>query len=101
MTTPEGKVKQRINQAIDNYDGSVYRYMPVPAGYGKPSLDYIGCANGWFFAIEAKSNGKVATTRQEGTIEDMERAGARVFRINDDASLAVFAAWLAEVMVAG
>lgn len=92
--TPEGKVKKKINEVIDKHDGSVYRYMPVPGGYGKATLDYLICAYGWFAAIEAKRPGKAPTSRQEGTIEDMERARGKVFRIRDDAGVHELDVWL-------
>lgn len=95
--TPEGKVKTKIKLLLDDYHGSVYYYMPVPGGYGRPTLDYLGSANGWFFAIEAKAPGKSPTARQQGTIEEIAEAGGRVFKIDGDAALAVFSDWLWEV----
>jgi hypothetical protein len=96
-TTPEGRIKNKIKAVLDKHYTRVYYYMPVPGGYGRATLDYLGCANGWFFGIEAKRPGKVPTSRQEGTIEDMENAGGKVFRINSDETVAEFDAWLAEV----
>jgi hypothetical protein len=92
--TPEGKIKSKIAKVIDKYEGSIYVYMPVPGGFGKPTLDYLGFLYGRGFAIEAKRPGKAPTLRQEGTIEDIRASGTPVFVINDDASLEVFATWL-------
>ena len=95
--TPEGKVKQKIKKVLDNHEGCIYYYMPVPAGFGKQTLDYLGFFHGLGFAIEAKRPGKQPTPRQDKDIEDIQAAGARVFVINDDASLEAFAAWLEQV----
>jgi hypothetical protein len=67
--------------------------MPVPTGYGRSSVDYLGFLAGFGFAIEAKRDGGKPTARQIGIIENIERAGAMVFVINDDESLAVFEDW--------
>lgn len=80
--TPEGKVKARIKKVLDNYKGRIYTYMPVPGGFGKPTLDYIGFFHGRGFAIEAKKPRGEPTERQDGTIADMRAAGARVFVID-------------------
>jgi hypothetical protein len=79
--TPEGSVKKAISRVLLEHD-DVYFYMPVPSGYGKATLDYIGCSHGRFFGIEAKAPGKNVTTRQERTIDDMRKAGATVFVID-------------------
>lgn len=81
MTTPEAKVKAKVNKVLARYK-DLYRYMPVPSGYGAPSLDYVCCYRGQFFAIETKAPGKKPTAVQMHTIAAMERAGARVFVID-------------------
>jgi hypothetical protein len=53
--------------------------MPVPAGYGRPTLDFIGCYGGHYFAVETKAKGKKPTPRQMDTIDRMRAAGAEVF----------------------
>ena len=83
MPTPEGAVKRKITAVLKSTPG-LYYYMPVPSGYGNTSLDYIGCYNGLFFAIEAKAPKKEPTQRQKNTIKDMQRAFARVFVIDGD-----------------
>lgn len=57
--------------------------MPVPGGYGRPMLDYIGALHGRAFAIETKAPGKEPSPRQQGTIGDMRAAGIMVFVIDD------------------
>lgn len=67
--------------------------MPVPGGYGRSTLDYIGCHFGRAFAIEAKAPGKHPTSRQIGTIEDLEAAGAVVFVVDGQKGLDELSAW--------
>lgn len=79
MATPEGKVKAAISRELKRL--GAYYHMPVQNGMGSPTLDYVGCINGHFFAIEAKSEVGTLTARQELTIEAMKRAGALVLVI--------------------
>jgi hypothetical protein len=79
--TPEGKVKAAVNRIIDKYK-SVYKFMPVPSGYGPSSLDYLLCINGHFVAIETKAPGKKPTDRQKMIIGQITRAGGVVFVID-------------------
>lgn len=93
--TPEGKVKKKINELLDKYRPSIYYYMPVPNGYGKPTIDYLGCFHGLAFGIEAKRPGKAPTARQDGTLKDITAAGGKVFVIDGDT--AELEAWLERV----
>jgi hypothetical protein len=95
--TPEGKIKQKIKKILDNYGSRIYVYMPVPGGYGKSTLDYLGFIDGRGFAIEAKRPGKEPTTRQQIIRAEIERSGTPVFLINDDESLQDFECWLEAV----
>ena len=84
-TTPEGKVKKAVKKLLDAYKG-VYRFCPVQAGFGEMTLDFLCCFNGRFFAVETKAAGKHLTLRQEGTVEKMLNAGAKVFIVDGDIS---------------
>lgn len=81
--TPEGKVKARVNKIIARYK-NVYKFMPVPAGYGPSSLDYILCVAGRFVAIETKAPSKRPTPRQEFVIKQIMDAGGIVFVIDGE-----------------
>ena len=97
--TPEGKVKKKIKLLLDSYSGRIYYYMPVPSGYGRRTVDYLGCAKGIFFAIEAKKPGGKPTALQEGTLEDIRRTGGMVFVVDGDEGVAALKRWLDAVMV--
>lgn len=84
--TPEGKIKAMVNKAI-NDTGRIWKFMPVQMGMGIPALDYLLCVNGRFVAIETKTKGKKLTTRQLLTKETIEKAGGKVFIVDDKESL--------------
>lgn len=82
MTTPEGKVKDKVKRLLKKYD--VYYFMPVQAGYGAPGLDFHCCANGTALFIETKAGNKKLTPRQENTVMEVQKANGVVFIIHDD-----------------
>lgn len=82
MTTPEGKIKAKVKKVLARYP--IYGHWPVPCGYGDSTLDFIGCMNGAFFAIETKVPGSKPTARQNSVIERMRAAGGVVFFIDGD-----------------
>lgn len=79
--TPEGKVKAKVKRLLQKY--GCYQFWPVQTGYGSPTLDCIGCSNGFFFGIETKAPGKRPTPRQRLTIDDMRAAEGAVFVIGE------------------
>lgn len=82
--TPEGKVKAKVKRVLKSYAPHVWYDMPVPSGFGKPTLDFIGYAWGQGFAIETKAPGKKPTPRQEQTIADIQASHTPVFVIDGD-----------------
>lgn len=84
MTTPEGKVKEKVKRVLKAHDA--YYHMPVQNGMGSPTLDFVGCHFGRYFAIETKAPGKKPTPRQELTIDQIRQAGGKVFVIDGDTS---------------
>ena len=95
MSTPEGKVKEKIREVLKLHN--VYAHMPVLNGMGKPSLDFVCCHRGQFFAIEAKAPGKTWTERQLKTKAEMEAAGGTVFLVSKKSELEEVAIWLASI----
>lgn len=90
--TPEGKVKEAVKKLLK--ERGAYYHMPVQNGMGKPSLDFVGCYKGKFFAIETKAEGKKPTLRQQATIAEMEAAGAAVFVVAGDFGMDELRWWL-------
>jgi hypothetical protein len=113
--TPEGKVKARVRELLNGYgvftaqqalkifdsipnDTAIngYFHCPVVNGMGEPTLDFIGCYLGRFFAIETKAHGKQMTDRQALTATAMRAAGGAVFLINDETGVEPLKRWLEE-----
>lgn len=98
--TPEGKIKAAVNKVLAAYGKDIYKFMPVPGGFGPSSLDYILCVGGIFVAIEAKKPGGKTTARQNFIIRQIKDAGGKVFVIDNDHSwiveLSEFLNWLLE-----
>lgn len=85
MTTPEGKVKERVKKLLKRFN--IYWHMPVQNGMGSPSLDFICCVRGYYLAIETKAPGNKPTPRQVLTIKEIEAAGGFVFVVATDDDL--------------
>ena len=79
-TTPENKVKAKLRKLLKNYP-DVYTYWPVPSGFGKTTLDVLGCYRGRFFEIETKAPGKKPTLRQQVELESIGRSMGKTFVI--------------------
>ena len=93
----ERYTKTKIKEVLAKYADHIYYFMPVPGGYGRTTIDYLGFAAGLGFAIEAKRPGGKPTEKQEVIIEDIERGGARVFVINSQDGLDALDNWLSTV----
>lgn len=92
--TPEGKVKALVKAVLKEH--GAYWHCPVQNGMGAPSLDFIGAFNGLFFAAETKAGNKQMTERQQVTAQSMEKAGAKVFLINEGEGLDALKEWLCQ-----
>ena len=85
MMTPEGKVKKVVRDLLARYK-ALYAEWPVPSGYGRATIDCMGCFRGRFFGIETKRPGGKTTPRQDISIAALRAAGAAVFVIDGDVS---------------
>lgn len=80
--TPEGKIKKRVKEILDEV-GAWY-CMPVGSGYGKSAIpDFIICYQGYFLAIETKAGNKQATAIQAREIERIKAAKGVAWVINE------------------
>lgn len=95
MSTPEGKVKDRIKKLLAKYN--CYWFMPVQTGFGAPGLDFHAVANGLAFFVETKAGNKRPTPRQESTIDTIQKAGGRCFVVNEVTGLDLLETWLQEI----
>lgn len=95
MTTPEGKVKEKVKKVLREF--GAYWHMPVQNGMGAPSLDFICCKNGYYFAIETKAGNGKPTPRQEETIKQIQTVGGKVFVINEERGMNLLISWLEDI----
>ncbi|KKM92690.1 hypothetical protein LCGC14_1215890 [marine sediment metagenome] len=79
----EERVKGRVKKLLSKYNA--YFFMPVQSGFGAAALDFQGCHQGRFFAVETKAPGKHLTARQELIRDMIERAGGTVFVVGEQA----------------
>jgi hypothetical protein len=93
--TPEGKVKAKVKVLLKKYNA--YWHCPVQNGMGSPSLDFICCIRGKYFAIETKAGNKKPTPRQETTISEIQKAGGHAFVVNEETGMENLELWLQEV----
>lgn len=91
-TTPEGKVKSAVRELLKEH--GAYWHCPVQNGMGKPSLDFVGCHRGRYFAVETKADGKKMTKRQELTAEEITAAEGVVFEVVGVSGTAALLHWL-------
>lgn len=92
MTTPENKVKEKVKKVLKAH--GAYWHMPVQNGMGAPSLDFVGCHFGRYYAIETKAENKQPTPRQKLTIAAIESAGGKTFVVNEVSGLKELEEWL-------
>lgn len=93
-TTPEGKVKEKIDAVLEAAPFCRFD-KPVVSPYGKAMLDYIGCSKGRYFEIEAKRAGKEPTARQEARMKEVLAAGGNAFFIDgENGQLEALDSWL-------
>jgi hypothetical protein len=81
MSTPEGKVKEQVKKVLKA--AGAYYHMPVQNGMGSPTLDFICCFRGAYFAIETKAPGGQPTPRQKHTMYEIEYTGGGVVFVID------------------
>jgi hypothetical protein len=67
----------------------MYTYWPVPSGFGRTTIDVIGCYRGRFFAIEVKADGKKPTLRQTQELTRMAMAMGETFVISGTSDPAI------------
>lgn len=89
MPTPENRVKQKINKLLASYGERVYKYMPVPSGFGRRTLDYLICFDGLFIGIEAKQPDGKTTALQDAVLAEIRAAGGTTFVVKNEEDVKV------------
>jgi hypothetical protein len=101
MSTPEGKVKARVDRMLTQL--GVWFFSPQAGPYGQAGIpDRIACVDGQFVGIEVKADRTKKPTRlQVQCMEKIEASGGRCFVVFDDASLDTARLYIMEVLGAG
>jgi hypothetical protein len=97
VTTPEGKVKDAVKKVLGPIRPGLWWYMPVQYGRGVGGVpDFVGCARGTFFAVEAKASGEEPSPLQDLTMNELVGAEATVFVVDrkDSPELDLLRRWL-------
>lgn len=102
MTTPEGKIKNKVNKVLKEF--GVYGHMPVKTLYGAKSVDYhcVVGVNGLALAffIETKKPGEPnVTPLQEQFIKDRRAQQYAITHIiNCEADVERLRKWLLQLL---
>jgi hypothetical protein len=93
MSTPEGRVKDKVKRRLEKEYPGCYRFMPVQNGMGNMTVDMLYCIKGLFVGIETKATPKPGhkepdpTPRQQTVMNEIMAAGGMAFLIYDDVTL--------------
>ena len=94
----EGDVKKIVKDVLKAAD-LCWWFMPPANGYGRSGIpDFIGCVNGFMFAIETKYGKNTTTANQDREIQTLTRSGAKVWIVREtsvDIWELEFKAWVA------
>lgn len=94
----EGDVKKIVKDVLKDAD-LCWWFMPPANGYGRSGIpDFVGCVNGFMFAIETKYGKGTTTANQEREIATLTRSGAKVWIVREtsvDVWKLEFKAWVA------
>ena len=85
MSTPEGKVKQKLDKALKQL--GVWFYSPQAGPFGKAGIpDRVAIVRGRFVGIECKADkNKKPTALQTKTMKDMN--GGKCFLVYDNKTI--------------
>lgn len=86
-TTPEGRIKRKVDQLLHELD--VWYYSPQAGPFGSAGIpDRVAIVCGQFLGIECKADAKKKPTAlQVKCMRDIEVAGGRCFVVCDEQTL--------------
>lgn len=85
-STPEGKVKRKLDKMLKEFAPEVWFFSPQSGIYGKAGIpDRVACVNGLFIGIECKADPKLKPTElQKRVAEQILNANGAWFLVNGD-----------------
>jgi hypothetical protein len=94
----EEDVKKVVKAVLKNAP-VCWWFMPPANGFGRSGIpDFVGCVNGYMFAVETKFGKGTTTANQDREIQALIQSGARVWIVretNVDDWHIEFKAWVA------
>jgi hypothetical protein len=83
-TTPEGKIKSRLDKVFKKH--KIWYFSPQSGPFGRAGIpDRLAVVEGRLLGIEAKSDKtKKPTALQIKCMKDIEKAGGKCFLVYDD-----------------
>lgn len=98
MSTPEGKVKAKVDRMLNQF--GVWFFSPQAGPYGRAGIpDRIACVAGRFVGIEVKADETRKPTKlQVQCMEKIEASGGKCFVVYDEATLDKARMYIAEVL---
>jgi len=87
-TTPEGKIKRKLDTMLKKH--KIWYYSPQSGPFGRAGVpDRMAIVHGRTIGIEAKSDSKKKPTPlQVKCMEEIEKAEGKCFLVYDDATIA-------------
>ena len=87
-TTPEGKVKKKLDTMLKS-KRDVWYFPPQAGPFGRSGVpDRIACVAGQLIGIEAKADAsKKPTAMQQQCMDKIEAAGGKCFLVYDEATI--------------
>jgi len=94
----EADVKKIVKDVLKDTK-NCWWFMPPANGYGRAGIpDFVGCVNGYLFAVETKFGKGTTTANQTREIADIQQSGGRVWIVREtsvDTWAIEFKAWAA------
>tara|TARA_R110002020_G_scaffold15996_2_gene56812 strand:+ start:732 stop:1061 length:330 start_codon:yes stop_codon:yes gene_type:complete len=89
VTTPEGKIKVKLDKMLKSYGKQVWYYNPQAGAFGRAGIpDKILCVNGHFIGVECKADrGKKPTALQLQCMKQIELAKGVCFVVYDNETI--------------
>ena len=93
-TTPEGKIKRKLDKMF--HEERVWFYSPQAGPFGVAGIpDRVACVDGLFLGVECKADKTKKPTRlQNKCMKDIERAGGKCFVVYDADTIETVRTWI-------
>jgi hypothetical protein len=75
---------KKVVKAVLKSTPDCWWFMPPANGFGRSGIpDFVGCVNGYMFAVETKFGKGTTTANQDREIQTLIQSGARVWIVRE------------------